>query len=53
MKHQVLGALRPTVGNTVRLTDQFSGRYPIELTQGAHSWLAVREHRSAFPPRTR
>ena len=31
MKHQVLGALRPTLGNTVRLTDRLSGSYPIKL----------------------
>ena len=29
MNRQVLGALRPTVGNIVGLTIQFSGRCPI------------------------
>jgi len=37
MKHQVLGALRPTVGNTIGLTTQFSGRYPINMATGASS----------------
>jgi len=31
LKHKVLGALRPTAGNTVLLTDRSSGRYPITL----------------------
>ena len=31
MNLQVLGALRPTVGNNVGLTTRFSGRYPINL----------------------
>ena len=30
-KHQVLGALRPTVGNTVGLTTRFSGSYPVSV----------------------
>jgi hypothetical protein len=30
-KHQVLGALRPTVGNTVGLNSRFSGSYHIKL----------------------
>ena len=44
MKHSVLGALRPTVGNTVRLTDRFSGRYPI-IDLG---WTACAKIRSAW-----
>ena len=32
--HQVLGALRPTVGNTVGLTTRFSGSYPITIDRG-------------------
>ena len=32
-KDQVLGALRPTMGNTVGLTTRFSGRYPIKVSQ--------------------
>ena len=30
-KHQVLGALRPTVGNPVRLTTRFSGSCPLNV----------------------
>ena len=30
-KHQVLGALRPTVGYTVGRTTRFSGSYPMNL----------------------
>ena len=30
-KHQVLAALRPTIGNTVGLTTRFSGRDPISI----------------------
>ena len=33
MNHQVLGSLRPTVGNAVGLTTQFSGRYPMRVQQ--------------------
>ena len=50
MKHQVLGALRPTVGNTVSLTTRFLGHYPINptndrepvplTTAATHSWLS-------------
>ena len=31
MKHKVLGALQPTVVNTVGLATRFSGRYPIKF----------------------
>ena len=31
MKHEVLWALRPTLGNTVVLTTRFSGGYPISV----------------------
>ena len=33
MKRKVLGALRPTVGNTVGLITRFSGRYPINMRE--------------------
>ena len=32
MKHEVLGFLRPTVGNTVVLTTRFSGCDPINVS---------------------
>ena len=34
-KHEVLGALRPTVGNTVGLTTRFSGSYPMNACNTA------------------
>ena len=34
-KHQVLGALWPTIGNTVGLTARFSGHHPIGLGQNS------------------
>ena len=45
MKHQVLGALQPTVGNTVGLTTRFSGSSPMNFfeTQGG---LNLREARA-------
>ena len=37
-KYQVLGALRPTIGNTVGLTTRFSGRYPIKACVFLGPW---------------
>ena len=41
MKHYVLGAVRPTVGNTVGPTTRFSGRDPIKLVAQARLARAV------------
>ena len=35
-KDEVLGALRPTVGNTVGLTTRFSGSEPMKMEQFSH-----------------
>ena len=38
-KHEVLGALRPTMGNTVGLTIRFSGRYSVKVSERAKEFI--------------